>query len=60
MQSLSTAAEFLYENPEKSLKSFPPCYSQSVTSTALLEIYSIFIQTHATSYSFCTAERRKT
>ncbi len=43
-------------NPDKSLKSFPPLFI--VTSTALLEI--LFLQTHATSYSFCKGERRKT
>ncbi len=47
-------------NPDKSLKSFPSCYSHSFALRLL------FVQTHATSYSFyssvtvhCKGERRK-
>jgi hypothetical protein len=42
-------AEFLDEIQTKSLQSFPPCYSQSPLQLALR---FIFLQTHATSYSF--------
>jgi hypothetical protein len=42
----------LGRNPDRSLKSFPPCYSQ-------LPLY-LFLQTHATSYRFCKGKRRKT
>ncbi len=53
----------LGRNPDKSLKSLPPCYSESP-----LQLYFevLFLQTHATSYSFyssltvyCKEERRK-
>ncbi len=51
-------------NWDKSLTSFPPCYSQSPLQLCL-EIF--FLQTHATSYNFynsitvpCEGERRKT
>ncbi len=51
-------------NSDKSLKSFPPCYSQSPLQLCLL---FLFLQTHAISYSFyssfivhCKGERRKT
>ncbi len=40
----------------KSLKSFPPCYSQSPLQLCLR---FLFLQTHPPSYSFCKRERRK-
>jgi hypothetical protein len=46
---LPKEAEFFFRNPENSLKSFPPCYSQSRYSIAFR---FLFLQTHATSYSF--------
>ncbi len=55
----------LGRNPDKSRKSFPPCYSQSPLYSFALKF--LFLQTHATSYSFyslatvhCKGERRKT
>ncbi len=40
----------LGSNPDKSLKSFPPCYSQSPRYSLVLRF--IILQNHATSYSF--------
>ncbi len=42
-------------NPDKSLKNFPPSYSQSPLQLCLR---FLFLQPHATSYSFCKGERR--
>jgi len=59
----SSRGRFLGGNPDKSLKGFPPCYSLSPPQLCLEIIY---LQTHATSYSFysscCTLWRirRKT
>ncbi len=47
----------LGRNPDKSLQSFPPCYSQSHLQLCLR---FLFLQIHANSYSFCKEERRKT
>ncbi len=60
-----TRGRILGRNPDKSLKSFPPCYSSHLYSFALR---FLFLQTHATSCSFycslitvsCKGERRKT
>ncbi len=41
--------------PDKSLKNFPPSYSQSPLQLCLR---FLFLQPHATSYSFCKGERR--
>ncbi len=43
-------------NPDKSRKNFPPCNTQSPLQLCLR---FLFLQTHATSYSFCKGERRK-
>ncbi len=40
----------LGRNPDKSPRSFPPCYSQSPLCSFALRF--LFLQTHATSYSF--------
>jgi hypothetical protein len=44
----------LGRNPEKSLKSFPPCFSQSPLHCRFYSfaLRFLFLQTHATSYSF--------
>jgi hypothetical protein len=42
--------EFLDKNQDKSLKSFPPCYSQSPVYSFALRF--LFLRNHATSYSF--------
>jgi hypothetical protein len=52
-----TRGRILGRNPEKSLESFSPCYSQSHPQLCLR---FLFLQTHATSYSFGKGERRKT
>ncbi len=44
----------LGRNPDRSLQSFSPCYSQSPLCLFFL------LQTHATSYSFCKGKSRKT
>jgi hypothetical protein len=49
-----TGGRILGRNPDKIRKSFTPCYSQS----ALLCFRFLFVQTLATSYSFCKGERR--
>jgi len=49
--------QILGRNPGRSFKSFPPCYSQSPLQLCLR---FLFLQTHATFYSFCKGERRKT
>ncbi len=46
----------LGRNLDKSLKSFPPCYSQSPLQLCLR---FPFLHIHATSYSFWKGERRK-
>jgi hypothetical protein len=43
----------LGRNPDKSLKSFPPCFLQSPLYIFALRF--IFLQTHATSYSFLSS-----
>ncbi len=58
---LLTRGRILGRNPDKCLQSSPLCYSKSLYSFAL----SLFLQTHATSYSLyialhCKEERRKT
>jgi hypothetical protein len=50
-------SRILGRNPDKSLKSFPPCYSLFLNS---FDLRFLFLHTHATSYSFCKGERRKT
>jgi hypothetical protein len=47
----------LGQNPYKSFKSFPSCYSQSPLQLCLR---FLLLQTHATFYSFRKGERRKT
>jgi hypothetical protein len=57
MHHRPTRGQILGQNPDKGLQSFPPCYSQL---TLQLCLRLLFHQTHATSYSFCKGERRKT
>jgi hypothetical protein len=73
---LVNRGRILVRNPDKSPKSFPPCYLPSPLRVFLLAIHShlcsfalgfLFLQTHATSYSFysyanvhCKGVRRKT
>ncbi len=47
----------LGRNPDKILKSFPPCYSQSPLYSFVLRF--LFLQTHATSYNFYSSVMRK-
>ena len=47
-----TWGRILGRNPDKSIKSFTPCYSESHLGFALR---FLFLQTRATSYSFCRA-----
>jgi hypothetical protein len=47
----------LGRNPDKSRKNFPPCYSKPPLQ---LFLRFLFLQTHATSYSFCKEEGKKT
>jgi hypothetical protein len=50
---ISTRGRILGRNPDKSLKSFPPCYSKSPVYSFALRF--IFLPNHATSYSFYCA-----
>jgi hypothetical protein len=50
MKYSTSRGRILGRNPDKSLKSFPPCYSHSPLQLCL-EI-SIFFKTHASSYVF--------
>jgi hypothetical protein len=43
-------------NPDKSLKSFPPCYSKSPLQLCL---EFLFLESHATSYRFSVQLRRR-
>ncbi len=51
-----SSGRILRQNPDKSLKSLPPCYSHLPLQLCLR---FKFLQTHATSYSFSKGERRK-
>ncbi len=53
-----SGGQILGQSPDKSLKSFPPCYSQSPLQLCFKIIFllthatsDVFLQTHATSYS---------
>jgi hypothetical protein len=54
---IQSIGRILRRNPDKSLKSFPPCYSQSPLQ--LFALRFLFLQTHATSYNFCSSVRRR-
>ncbi len=55
-----TRGQILRRNPDKSLKSFPPCYLVFTVTSKQLWLEISISSTHATSYSFCTGKWRKT
>ncbi len=50
----------LGRDPDKTLKSFPPCYSQSSLQLCLRFLFLKTYPLYPTSYSFCEGKRRKT